>query len=193
MRLALILAAVCSLATPLRAEVRWQLDCSPGAIGTVTLRGVEGPGTYAYMTFTVSNKNGRDVPLSLGVWAETDVAGRTYRGAVDPLVKAAIERRTGKTFKTLTEAREAPLADGASIELFVSLGKIDPNVDLFRIHVLGLADRVYRDKGKTVVEDKALVFHVERNGDEFTRQHDLLRLKSAKWVLLAPARELKRS
>jgi len=192
MRFALLVAAHLSLAAPLRAEVRWQLDCKPGSIGTVTTKGVEGAGNYAYVVLTVSNKTGREVPVSLGVWAETDVPGRAYRGTIDPIVQAAVERRTGKSYKTLTEAREAPLADGASIDLLVSLGKIDPSVDVLDVHVLGLLDRVYRDRRKSLVEDRALVLHVTRNGDEFTRQHDLLRLERTTWATLAPAQEIKR-
>ena len=57
--------------------------------------------------------------------------------------------------------------------------------------MLGLVDRVFHDRGKSYVEDKALVLHVTRPGDEFERQNDLLRLKSVKWVVLAPAKELK--
>jgi hypothetical protein len=193
MRFALAAAVFCCLAAPLRADVRWQLECKPGPLGIVTARGVEGPGTYAWLTLTVSNRNGRDVPASLGVWATTDVAGRTYRGTVDPVVKEAVERRTGKKYKTLAEAREAPLADGAAVEIFVSLGKVDPSVDLLDVHVLGLADRVYRDRGKTLVEDKVLVLRVVRPGDEFSRQQDLLRLKSSKWTVLGPAKEIKRA
>jgi len=117
MRLALALVALFALPAVATAEVRWQLDCKPGAIRTVTLKGAEGAGTYAYMTFTVTNAVGREVPLSLGVWADTDVAKRTYRGTIDPVVQAAVERRTGKKYMTLTQAREKPLADGASVEL----------------------------------------------------------------------------
>jgi hypothetical protein len=193
MRIALALAAVVALASPSQAEVRWQLDCQPGRVGTVVANGLEGNGTYAWCTFTVTNKNGRDVPLSLGVWAETDVAGRTYRGTLDPVVKDAVERRTGKQYKTLTEARATPLADGASIDVFVSFGKVDPSVDVFNVHILGLADRVYRDRGKVVVEDKAFVLTITRPGDEFSRQQDLLRVRSTKWVVLAPAKELKKA
>ena len=193
MRFAFALAAFVTLLAPAHAGVRWQLDCKPGSVGTITLRGVEGAGTYAYATMTVTNKTGADVPVSLGVWAETDISTRKYRGTTDPLVKAEIERRSSKTWKTLTEARAEPLADGASIELFVCFGKIDPNVDVLDIHVLGLADRVYRDKGKTYVEDKALVIHTARPGDEFVRQHDLLRVKTVKWKVLEPAKELKRA
>jgi hypothetical protein len=197
MRLALLLAAaIGGLAAPALprvagAEVRWRLDCSPGRIGVVTTKGLEGNGTYAYAILTVTNKNGRDLPVSLGVWAETDVAGRTYRGTIDPIVKAEVERKTGRTFKTLTDARAEKLADGASIELLVTFGKIDPSVDVLDIHVLGLVDRVYRDRGKSYVEDKALVLHVTRYGDEFNRQNDLLRLKSTTWKAMEPAKELK--
>lgn len=196
MRLApalIALTALCARPAAANAEVRWQLDCKPGTISTITLKGAEGAGTYAYMTFTVSNATGREVPLSLGVWADTDVAKRSYRGTIDPIVQAELERRTGKKFMTLTQAREKPLADGASAELLVSFGKIDPNVDLLDIKIVGLADRVYRDQGKTWVEDKALRLQASRDGDEFARQNDLLRLTSTKWIVLAPAVELKRA
>lgn len=193
MRFALIAVALACLAAPLRAEVRWQLDCKADKISTVTLRGVEGAGNYGYMTFTVSNRTGREVPLSFGVWANTDVPGRLYRGTIDPVVKEAVEKATGKTFKTLTEVRGEKLADGASVELIVSFGKLDPNVDLLDVHVQGLVDRVYRDKGKTWVEDKVMVLEAARPGDEFARQYDLVKVKKVKWVILEQAKELKRS
>jgi hypothetical protein len=193
MRVAPLIAALCCLAAPLKAEVRWQLDCTTGQVGTMSVKGAEGAGVYAYLTLTVTNKTGREVPLSLGVWAETDVPNRTYRGLIDPVVKDAVEKQTGKTYKSLTEAR-GPIADGASVDILVSFGKIDGNVHVLDTHVLGLLDRVYRDKGKTYVEDKALVLHLERTGDEFERQNDLLKIKgSPKWVVLAPAKELKRA
>jgi len=193
MRLALVFAALCAFAPDLSADVRWQLDASLGKVGVLTTKGVEGPGTYAYMTLTVTNRSGKELPVSLGVWAGTDVAKRTYRGTIDPVVKAEVERRMGKKFKTLSEARAEKLADGASVELLVTFGKIDPNVDVLDIHVQGLVDRVYRDRGKTWVEDKVLLFKVTRFGDEFDRQQDMLRVKSTKWVVLAPAAELKRA
>lgn len=201
MRFALIAAAVAFLAAPLRAEVRWQLDCKTNQVSSVTLSGkeprapapAEGAGTYGYMLFTVTNHNGRDVPLSLGVWAETDVPGRTYRGTIDPAVKLAVEQRTGKAYKTLTDVRGTMLADGESVDLIVSFGKLAPNVDLLGIRVQGLADRVYRDHGKTLVEDKLLLIEAARPGDEFLRQYDLIKVKSVKWGLLAPAKELKRA
>jgi hypothetical protein len=180
-------------ASPLHAEVRWQLDCKPGAIGTVTVDGVEGKGSYAYLTMTVSNASGREVPLSLGVWAETDVAGRKYRGTIDPVVQAAVQRKTGKEFKSLTDARAEPLADGASVEILVSLGLVDPDVDRFDVHILGLLDRVYRDQRKTWIEDRALVLHVGRPGDEYGRQYDLLKIGKTSWKTLAPRKELRRS
>ena len=193
MRLVLIAAALSFLAAPLRAEVRWQLDAKVDAVSSVTVRGVEGSGNYAYMIVTVSNKTGREVPMSFGAWASTDVAGRTYRGTIDPVVKAEVERRAGKTFKTFTEVRGEKLADGASVELLVSFGKIDPNVDFMGIHLQGLADRVYRDKGKTFVEDKILLLEAARPGDEFLRQYDLIKVKTTKWITLEPAKELQRS
>ncbi len=193
MRFALVFAFLAFMTAPLRAEVRWQLDCKPAQIGSVTLRGAEGAGNYGFMTFTLENHTGREVPVSLGVWANTDVAGRTYRGTLDPAVKAMVERNSGKSYKTLTEIRGEMLADGASIDVLVSFGKLDPNVDLLDIHVLGLCDRVFRDKGRTYVEDRALVLEAARPGDEYARQYDLIRLKKAKWVALEPAKELKRS
>jgi hypothetical protein len=193
MRFAPIAIALAFLAAPLRAEVRWQLDAQLQQVSSVTVRGVEGPGNYAYMVVTVSNRTGREVPMSFGAWASTDVPGRAYRGTIDPIVKAAVERKSGKTYKTLTEVRGEKLPDGESVELLVSFGKIDPSVDFMDVHLQGLVDRVYRDKGKTWIEDKVLVLEAARPGDEFERQYDLIRVKRAKWVALEPAKELKRS
>jgi hypothetical protein len=193
MRLAMVFAAVCCLAAPLRAEVRWQLDCKAGQVGTVTVNGAEGWGNYAYVTLTVSNHTGRDLPVSLGVWADSDVVNaKPYRGSIDPVVKEKVEAATGKTYKTLTDARGEKLAKDGSIDLIVTFGKIDAMAGTLDVNVLGLVDRVFRDKGKTFVEDKALVLHLVRPGDEYERQKDLLKVESSKWVVLAPAKELVR-
>lgn len=192
MRFALVCTALALLAAPLRAEVRYTLDCQAGRVGTVTTNGVEGPGTYGYMVLTVTNNNGREVPASLGVYAETNRAGRKYRGGNDPIIKAMVERTTGKTYKTLEEAR-GKLADKGSLEILVCFGKIDPNVSTLEVHVTGLVDRVFRDKGKTWVEDRALVFTLSRPGDEFERQNDVVKLTGRRWKVLTAAKELRKA
>jgi len=185
------LAAFAFLAAPVRAEVRWTLDCQIESVGTLTTRGVEGAGNYAWMVISITNNNGREVPLSLGVYAETDVVGRKYRGSNDPVIKDAIEKRTGKTFKTLEEVR-GKIADKESVEVFVSFGKIDPSVDTLSAHVTGLVDRVFRDKGRTFVEDRALVFTLFRPGDEFERQNDVIKVTGRYWKVLSEAKELRK-
>lgn len=191
MRFALLAAALALFASPLRAEVRYTLDCQAERVGTVTTNGVEGPGTYGYLVITVTNNNGREIPVSLGAFAETNRAGHKYRGSNDPVVKAIVERQTGKTYKTLEEAR-GKLADKASLEVFISFGKLDPNVSTLDVNVTGLVDRVFRDKGKTWVEDRALVFTLHRPGDEFMRQNDVLSLAGRKWKVLSEAKELRK-
>jgi hypothetical protein len=191
MRLALLIAAFTLFTAPLHAEVRWTLDCKVDKVGTLRLKGVEGDGDYAYLCLTVTNNTGKEVPLSLGAWADTDVAGRKYRGTNDPVVKEAVEKRTGKTWKTLEEVR-GKLADKATAEVLISLGKIDPNVDELSVHVTGLIDRVYRDRRKTWVEDRALVLTLTRPGDEFHRQDVLLKLTDRRWKVLAEAKELRK-
>jgi hypothetical protein len=192
MRFALAFTALAFLAAPLHAEVRYTLDCQAGRVGTVTTRGVEGPGTYGYMVLTVTNNNGREVAASLGAYAETNRAGRKYRGSNDPIVKAMVERMTGKTYKTLEEAR-GKLADKGSVEILVTFGKLDPNVSTLEVHVTGLVDRVFRDKGKTWVEDRALVFTLSRPGDEFERQNDVVKLTGRRWKVLTEAKELRKA
>ena len=191
MRFALLTAAVAFLAAPLHAEVRYTLDCQAGKVGTVTTKGVEGPGTYGYMVITVTNNSGKEVKLSLGAWADTDVPGRKYRGSNDPVVKAMVERITGKSYKTLEESRGV-LADKASVEVLITFGKLDPSVDTLTVNVTGLVDRVFRDHGKTWVEDRALVFTLSRPGDEFERQNDVVKLTSKRWKVLAEAKELRK-
>lgn len=191
MRFALLAAAFALFASPLRAEVRYTLDCQAARVGTVTTNGVEGPGTYGYLVITVTNNNGREVPLSLGAFADTNRPGRKYRGSNDPVVKAMVERQTGKSYKTLEEAR-GKLADKGSVEIFISFGKLDPNVSTLEVNVTGLVDRVYRDHGKTWVEDRALVFTLSRLGDEFERQNDVMKLAGRRWKVLAEAKELRK-
>ncbi len=191
MRLALLIAAFTLLAAPLRAEVRWTLDCKVDSVGQIHLKGVEGEGDYAYVCLTVTNSTGKEVPLSLGAFAESDVPGRKYRGGNDPIVKEALERRTGKTWKTLEEAR-GKLADKESVDLLISFGKIDPNVDTLSANLTGLIDRVYRDRHKTWVEDRALVLTLSRPGDEFHRQQQLLKLTDKRWKVLTEAKELRK-
>jgi hypothetical protein len=191
MRFALLIAAFACFAAPLHAEVRYTLDCQAGRVGTVTTKGVEGAGTYGYLVISVTNNNGREVPLSLGAWADTDVAGRKYRGGNDPIVKAMVERVTGKSYKTLEEAR-GKIADKATVDILISFGKLDPNVDTLTVNVTGLVDRVFRDHGKTWVEDKALVFTLSRPGDEFERQNDVVKVTGKRWKVLAEAKELRK-
>jgi hypothetical protein len=191
MRFALLFAAFTLFAAPARADVRWILDCKVDRVGSVHVKGVEGEGDYAYACLTVSNANGKEVPLSLGAFAETDVPGHKYRGGSDPIVKEAVERQTGKTYKTLEEAR-GKLADKGSEEVLVSLGKIDPSVHTLSVNLTGLIDRVYRDKHKTWVEDRALVLTVERPGDEYHRRDHLLKLTDKRWKVLTEAKELRK-
>ena len=146
---------------PRSAEVRYTLDCQAGKVGTVTTKGVEGPGTYGYMVITVTNTTGKEVPLSLGAFADTNVPGHKYRGSNDPVVKAIVERITGKTYQTLEESR-GKLADKASVEVLITFGKLAPTVSTLTVNVTGLVNRVFRDHGKTWVEDKALVFAAQR-------------------------------
>src|SRR5262245_3905927 len=191
MRFALLIAAFTLLAAPLRAEVRWTLDCKVDRVGTLNLKGVEGTGDYAYVCLTVTNSTGKEVPLSLGAFAETDVPGRKYRGTNDPVLKEALEKRTGKTYKTLDESR-GKLADKESVELLISFGKIDPNVDTLSVNLTGLIDRVYRDRHKTWVEDRALVLTLSRPGDEYHRADTLLKLPDRRWKVLTEAKELRK-
>ena len=191
MRLALLIAAFTFVTAPLRAEVRWTLDCKVDRVGTLHLKGVEGDGDYAYVCLVVTNGTGKEVPLSLGAFAETDVAGRKYRGSNDPVLKEAVEKRTGKTWKSLEEAR-GKLADKESVDLLISFGKIDPNVDTLSVNLTGLIDRVYRDRHKTWIEDRALVLTLSRPGDEFHRQDKLLKLTDRRWKVLTEAKELRK-
>jgi hypothetical protein len=192
MRFALLIAAVAFLAAPLHAEVRYTLDCQAGKVGTVTTKGVEGPGTYGYMVITVTNTTGKEVPLSLGAWADTNIPGRKYRGSNDPVVKAMVERITGKSYKTLEESR-GKLADKASVEVLITFGKLAPTVGTLTVNVTGLVDRVFRDHGKTWVEDRALVFTLARPGDEFERQNDVVKVTGKRWKVLAEAKELRKA
>ena len=130
--------------------------------------------------------------MKLGIEAETDIVDKTYRATYDPIVKKAVERKMGRKFKTLSEARKEPLADGEEIEIFVTLGKVDPNVDRLDFVVAGLKDRVYFDRYKAWVQDDLRLLTFVRKGDEFLRQHDLFTAKGDRWITRKERQELRR-
>ena len=172
---------------------RWTLDMNPVQTGTVTANGVQGPGGYLYMIFEIKNASGVDgVKARLGIDVETDVAGRSYRGGFDPVVHAMLEKKMGRKFKRMSQSRTA-LDDGDKIEVLAVFGKVDPNVDTFQFVVDGLKDRVYVDKYQTWVQDDLRLFTYGRPGDEFYRQHDLLKAeKFARWITREERKKLTR-
>jgi hypothetical protein len=186
-----VLLGIACLTTSALAGPRWTLDLKPVKVGTVTTRGLEGPGTYLFMVFELKNAGNDDAPVRLGIDVRTDVEGRAYRAGFDPIVKKAVERRLGRKLKSLNEAR-GTLGSDATVECVATFGKVDPNVDTFKLDVLGLSDRVYSDKYKTWVEDRILTLTYLRRGDELYRQHDLLSFQKKEWRLRVPRQELRR-
>ncbi len=162
------------------ADARWTLDFKVDRAGTIVAKGAQGWGNYLYLIATLANSNGRDVPLSVGIDALTDVALRSYRGGHDPAVAKALTRKLGVEARSLFEVR-GTLGDGASTQVLVVFGRVDANVDRFSFQVEGLRDRVYQDQYQWWVEDSILQVDFDRLGDEFGRQHDLLRFKGKRW------------
>lgn len=188
-RLILAVLSLGLLAGWARTEGRWILQTTRPTIATILTRGVEGPGTYLYMITTITNATEGAVPLNLRVDVATDVPNLSLRGAVDPLVRKAVQRRTGRKLVAAYEVGE--IEPGDSVDVIFTFGKLDARVDRMTFQIVGLVDRVYTDRGAPKVQDLALRVDASRRGDDMYRQRDEIRVHRREWVELAPAVDLR--
>ena len=78
------------------------------------------------------------------------------------------------------------------IEVLAIFGRVDPNCDQFDFVFEGLKERVYVDRYETWIEDVYKVVTYKRTGDEFYRQHDLLKQKKTRWMTREERKKLVR-
>ena len=162
-----------------------------GTPGLILLKDATGDATVSwYLTYKITNKTDKDVPLNLKIKGETDT-NKTYRDTIDPLAHKALEKKTKKKYKHALAMTRGTIPAGKSIEAVAFFGNIDANWDDLFVHISGLVDTIDRVKGKLFFEKKVLVVHYNRPGDEFDSADDPITLKGDKWILDGERTEIK--
>jgi hypothetical protein len=166
--MALITAAA---AVPAQAGERWYLDCQPVKMDRILVK-IGGAATpYWYMIYKIKNPTEEEVTLNLSIRGLSDVGKKTYLEWYNPEAVKAIQAREGRSFKSVQDMRTA-IGPGETIEAVALFRKPHEGTDLFRVTVTGLWDRVYHEKGRPVVEDRALNLYFKKSGDEYYPQFD---------------------
>jgi hypothetical protein len=167
MKVALLSLAFVSLGLgTLQAAPRAHLEAKADRIGTIIVNGLSGYGPYLYFTYTVTNPTDKELSLFLDLTVETDTPNK-YRNGVDPAVEQAVKQRLKKDFLDISQMRSAKIAPGETKDCIAVFGRVDPAADVLNVVIRGLVDRVAFEKGKRVIEDRALVFKYLRPGDEY--------------------------
>ncbi len=172
---------------------RWRLDFEADKPQSITIENAQGHSdSYWYLTYKVTNGSGAERPLSLGFQLITDLKDPKkldqpliYRAQTVAKVEKAIERRLGKDLVGIGELAGATIGDGDTVEGIVVFGKVDPNVDDFKVEVRGLVDPLSREGSRAFVERKVMWIHYERKGDEFFVSLDPLKRRKVEWKVLA--------
>jgi hypothetical protein len=169
---------------------RWKLDITYGSPDFVVLEDALGNVRLCwYLTYTVENKTDGEIPLGIGIKAETDT-GKKYRDSISPLAEKALKKKTGKDLKNALAMRKGKIGPGEKIEAVALFGALDPNWDDLIVHIAGLYDTVDVVDGKKFFEKKVLVLSWNRPGDEFGSANDPITFKSKKWVIEGERREI---
>jgi hypothetical protein len=169
---------------------RWKLDFEKGKLGYVALKDALGKVTlHWYLTYKVTNKTKKDVPLQLAIEGKTDT-NKTYRDSIDPLAHAKLQKMMKKKFQSSLAMSRGKLPPGESMEAVAFFGDLDPNWDVFDVHVAGLVDTIDIVKGKKFYEKKVLVLTYSRPGDEFGAAADPITFKGKKWIVEGERKEI---
>ncbi|MCU0726502.1 MAG: hypothetical protein MUE73_12045 [Planctomycetes bacterium] len=162
---------------------RWKLDFTRGEFANVFVTDALGKTHVSwYLTFSVKNGHDRDVPLGLRVLGSTDTK-QEYRGTIAPQFQSALEKKTGRKYKSALDLSKGTIAAGETVEGVVFFGNVDPNMDWMTIRVYGLYDTIEQIDGKLYFEQRVLVLTYYRPGDEFGAAGDEIHFKRSDWVI----------
>ena len=191
--LALILPAILLIGATAQGEAeydRWELGIEYGTPDYVLLEDAMGNARVCwYLTYTVSNDTGADVPLKIKITADTDT-DKHYRDSIAPLAQKALEKKTGKKLKNALAMSRGTIGAGEKVEAVAFFGEIDPNWDLLTVNVAGLYDTIDVVDGKLFFEVKVLVLTWSRPGDEFGCLGDPITFKAKKWIIEGERKEV---
>jgi hypothetical protein len=141
---------------------------------------VAGGNAHYYLTYSLTNPREEATQPKLRIELRTDT-DKTYGDHFDARTSTAVAEETGNDdLKPASKIRAESLDGGASVEGLAHFGRIDPNADGLEVRVYGLFDPIWRDrKGNIFSERRVLVLDYKRQGDEYNRQDDAIRLVSS--------------
>jgi len=152
------------------------MNFTPGAFENV----VTGGSAHYYLTYSLENGREDSARPKLRIELRTDT-DKTYGDTYDAPTFEAVAKasRSDEARKSTTQICAADLAGGASVDGLAHFGRIDPNADELEVRVYGLWDPISRDrKGNVYSERRVLVLKYARQGDEYNRPDDPIRLVS---------------
>jgi len=173
-------AALTAVSSARAAGGRPHLEFAPGEM-SVAITGHGRDAASYYLPYALKNPMDEAIAPRIYIEARTET-NKTYADRPDHKVVAAAEKALKtKDLKTTIEVREQELAAGGSVQAIADFGNIDPNADDITVRVYGLWDPIVRtSNGKVFSEKRVLVLRFGRQGDEYDRPMDPIKLKSSK-------------
>jgi hypothetical protein len=187
--LGLSLFGLLILATPTMSYDRWELDFAIGKPEVVIVRNALGEGTpFLVFPFKVTNKTGKERSMTLSIIARSDtektVDGKKQRvetrSTSDARAQEALEKKLKRKLLSMSDI-QGTIGDGETKEGLAVFRNPDAEMDRVEFRVHGLVDPIDIVDGKRYVEEKVLVLHYERPGDEFGASSDPLKFKKKEW------------
>jgi hypothetical protein len=194
----LSLLALVVLASPGTAYDRWEMDIVTGKPQVVLVKETEGPGIpFLYFTFKITNNTGKDRDLNLSIICRSDtekvidgVRQRLQSNAgFDARAMKAIQRREKRKLLSMV-GMMGTIKAGETKEGVAIFRDLDPEMDRCEFRIHGLVDPIEVIGGKRYFEEKVLVLHYKRPGDEFGHVVDPLIFVKKEWVVEGERREL---
>ena len=146
---------------------RWKLDIEYATPDWVSMTDALGNSYLVwYQTVKLTNNTDGDVPLKVKAIGKTD-SNKTYRGTINPLAHKALEKKTGKKYKTATDLMKGTLGSKKAMDAVHIYGKMDNESDDLTVRITGLVYPIDKVDGKLFFEKKVLVLSYNRPGDEF--------------------------
>jgi hypothetical protein len=189
--LGLSLLALALLASPGMGYDRWEMDVTTGKPQVLLVKDSSGPGVpFLYFTFKVTNNTGKDRELNLSIIARSDtekvidgVRQRIQsRAGFDARALKAITRREKRKLLSMVKML-GTIKAGESKEGVAIFRDLDPEMDRVEFRIHGLIDPIEVIAGKRYFEEKVLVLHYKRPGDEFGHAEDPLIYVKKEWVV----------
>ena len=178
---------------------RWQMDFSHGKPGIVIVQNALNEGVpFMYFTFTLENDTGKDRNLLISIVARSDTEKRIEgemvqvetRAGHDPLAMDLVKKKEkNKKLLSMIEV-QGKIAAGEKKTAVALFRNPDPEMDAVEFRIEGLVDPIDVVGGKRYFENKVLVLHYKRPGDEFGAAEDPIKFVKKEWVVDGERREL---